>query len=166
MLKKRTASEKQKAMVREWLDEKQSLLPKEEITIGELDAKAWKLMDGAMELYAQAEACADTIIKQPENFNAQVTALAQQEQVVADRELKLQDREEQDDLRLDRELEALTTRESDLSSREANLAVERKDLEEIRTRILARELTVDIKDVHLNSMEEELADWEKRLVQW
>jgi hypothetical protein len=39
MLKKRTASEKQKAAAtREWLDEKQSLLAKEEIAIGEPNA--------------------------------------------------------------------------------------------------------------------------------
>jgi hypothetical protein len=64
MLKKQTASEKQKpAATREWLDEKQSLLVQEEITNSELDAKAWKLMEGAKELYAQAEAHADTTIK-------------------------------------------------------------------------------------------------------
>jgi hypothetical protein len=64
MLKKQTASEKQKAVVaREWLDEKQSLLAKDEIAIGELDAQVRKLMEGAKELYAQAEAHADTTIK-------------------------------------------------------------------------------------------------------
>jgi hypothetical protein len=42
--------------------------------------------------------------------------------------------------------------------------VEQKDLEETRVRVLARELTVDIRDVHLNSREEELADREKWLV--
>jgi hypothetical protein len=53
ILKKRTTSEKQKvAVVCEWLDEKQSLLTKEEIAINELDAKARKLMEGAKELYA------------------------------------------------------------------------------------------------------------------
>jgi hypothetical protein len=47
MLKKWTASEKQKAAAtREWLDEKQSLLVKEEISIGELNVQAWKLMEG------------------------------------------------------------------------------------------------------------------------
>jgi uncharacterized protein (DUF3084 family) len=84
---------------------------------------------------------------------------------VADRELKLQEREEQYDLRLDHELKALTTRESDLSSREATLAMERKDLEETRIKILARELAADIRDMHLNSREEELVDREKRLVE-
>jgi hypothetical protein len=53
ILKKQTTSEKQKvAVVCEWLDEKQSLLTKEEIAINELDAKARKLMEGAKELYA------------------------------------------------------------------------------------------------------------------
>jgi hypothetical protein len=53
MLKKRTTSEKQKAAAaQEWLDEKQSLPAKEEITIGEIDGKAQKLMEGAKELYA------------------------------------------------------------------------------------------------------------------
>jgi hypothetical protein len=66
MLKKWTTSEKQKAVavVQEWLDEKQTLPAKEEITIGELDGKARKLMEGAKELNAQAEAHTDTTIKQ------------------------------------------------------------------------------------------------------
>jgi hypothetical protein len=36
-------------------------------------------MEGAKELYAQAEARVDTTIKQQEDLNAQVTAMAQQE---------------------------------------------------------------------------------------
>jgi hypothetical protein len=40
------------------------MLAKEEITISELDVKAWKLMEGAKELYAQVEPCAVTTIKQ------------------------------------------------------------------------------------------------------
>jgi uncharacterized protein (DUF3084 family) len=58
----------------------------------------------------------------------------------------------------DRELEALATREFDLSSREATLAVGRKDLEETHIKILARELTADIRDMRLNSREEELVE--------
>jgi uncharacterized protein (DUF3084 family) len=64
---------------------------------------------------------------------------------------------------LDLELEVLATHESGLSSHEATLAVEQKDLEETRIRILARVLAADIRDVRLNSREEELADREKRL---
>jgi hypothetical protein len=43
--------------------------------------------------------------------------------------------------------------------------VERKDLEETRAMVLARELTVDIRDIGLNSRAEELADREKRLAE-
>jgi hypothetical protein len=53
---------------------------------------------------------------------------------------------------------------ADLSSREATLVVERKDLEETHAGVLARELATDIRDVRLNSREEELADRERRLV--
>jgi hypothetical protein len=77
MLKKRTTSKKQKAAVtQECLDEKQSLHAKEEITISELDARPRKLMEGAKELYAQAETRADTTIKQQGDLNAQATAMA------------------------------------------------------------------------------------------
>jgi hypothetical protein len=84
---------------------------------------------------------------------------------VVDRELELQEREEQGDLSLSRELEAITTHESDLSSHATTLAMEWKDLEETRAGVLARELTSDIRDVRLNSKDEELADREKRLVE-
>jgi hypothetical protein len=40
---------------------------------------------------------------------------------------------------------------------------ERKDLEETRAVVLARELTTDIRDAGLNSSEEKLGDREKRL---
>jgi hypothetical protein len=66
---------------------------------------------------------------------------------------------------LDLELEVLATHESGLSSHEATLAVEQKDLEETRIRILARVLAADIRDVRLNSREEELVDREKRLAE-
>jgi hypothetical protein len=84
---------------------------------------------------------------------------------VADWELKLQEREVQDDLRLECKLEALASHESNLSSREATLAVEWKDLKGTRVGVLARELAADIRDVCLNSREEELGDREKRLVE-
>jgi uncharacterized protein (DUF3084 family) len=89
--------------------------------------------------------------------------MAQREQAVANQELKLQERVERDNLRLKRELKALAYCESDLISHEATLVVEQKDLEETRARVLAHELTADIRDAHLNSRDEELADREKRL---
>jgi hypothetical protein len=45
------------------------------------------------------------------------------------------------------------------------LAVEWKGLEETHAGVLFCELATDIRDVHLNSREEELADQEKRLVE-
>jgi hypothetical protein len=62
---------------------------------------------------------------------------------VVNQELQLWESEEQDDLRLKHELETLASHESGLSNCETILAVERKDLEEARVRVLARELAVD-----------------------
>jgi hypothetical protein len=91
--------------------------------------------------------------------------MAQREQVVAEQELKLWEKEEQGNLRHELELEALMSCESDLNNYVATLEVERKDQEESCTGVLARELTTDIRDIHLNSREEELADREKWLVE-
>jgi hypothetical protein len=55
---------------------------------------------------------------------------------MADRELKLQEREEQDNLRLDPELEALASCESKLNSHEASVEVERKSLVETHVEVL------------------------------
>jgi hypothetical protein len=84
---------------------------------------------------------------------------------VVDQELKLWEREEQDVLRLEHDLEALVSRKSDLSSREATLAIMRKGLEETYARVLASVLTADIRNMHLNTREEELADRKKGLAE-
>jgi hypothetical protein len=69
LLKQQTTSEKEKAAERwEWLDEKQCLLTKEEITIDELDTEAQKL-----------RACASTTIKQQEDLNALMVIIDQRE---------------------------------------------------------------------------------------
>jgi hypothetical protein len=81
---------------------------------------------------------------------------------VAEQELKLQQMEEQDDLKLECELEALAFHESDLYSCEATLVAERKGLEETFPRVL---LAADIRDVCVNSRVEELVDREKRLIE-
>jgi hypothetical protein len=124
-----------------------------------LDAQTQKLLHDTKELYVAAEAHANATIKQQEYLNAQAAATTQREQAVAERELKLQEKKEHGNIKLEleHELEALT-------SREATLRVERKDLEETHVVVLARELTADIRDSGLNSREE-LADREKRLVE-
>jgi hypothetical protein len=130
-----------------------------------LDSKTQKLLHDAKELYAASEVHANATIKQQDGLNTQVMTMAQREQAVAEQELKLQEREEQDDLRLERELKALTSCESDLNNCEATLTVERKDLEETHVMVLFRSLTADVRDLGLNSREEELSDREKRLAE-
>jgi hypothetical protein len=60
-----------------------------------------------------------------------------------EREGRLLELEELDDITLRRELEVLSTRETTLERREANLDRERKALEDARAQILARELDAD-----------------------
>jgi hypothetical protein len=122
-----------------------------------LDAQTQNLLHDTKELYVAAEARANATIKQQEYLNAQAADTAQREQAVAERELKLQEKKEHGNIKLEHELEALT-------SREATLRAERKDLEETRAVVLARELAADIRDSGLNSREE-LVDREKRLVE-
>jgi hypothetical protein len=64
LLKEQTTSEKQKASAkRAQLDKMELLLNQEQVSIDLLDAKAQKLMEKAIELYANAEAYADATIK-------------------------------------------------------------------------------------------------------
>jgi exonuclease VII large subunit len=80
-------------------------------------------------------------------------------------EHKLKEWEELDDLRHDRELAGLVTRESSLNNREDTLMAEWMDLEDARVRLLARELTTDIRESGLNSKAAELAEKEKQVVE-
>jgi hypothetical protein len=67
--------------------------------------------------------------------------------------------------KLEHELEAISSCEADLDTREATLETGQKSLKLICTKILGHELTTDIRDVRLNSREEELAFREKRLAE-
>jgi hypothetical protein len=87
LLKKWTASEKEKVAVKwEWQNKMEVVLKQEEVSIGMLDAQAKGLMEKAKDLYADAEARVDATIKQQEELNGQVIGLAQWEQMVAARE--------------------------------------------------------------------------------
>jgi hypothetical protein len=78
-------------------------------------------------------------------------------------EHKLQEREELDDLRLDHELTDLATHESSLNSHEDTLTAKRKALEDAHVRLLAHELTADMRESGLNSKAVELAEKEKQV---
>jgi glutamate dehydrogenase/leucine dehydrogenase len=77
----------------------------------------------------------------------------------------LQEREELDDITLRRELEVLSTRETSLNHREADLEREQKALEDTLAQILARELDADAQDTGLRDQEAQLVARERQLVE-
>jgi hypothetical protein len=164
LLKQRMTSEKEKAEARhKCLDVMEVLYNRRQAMADKLNAQTQKLVHDAKELYAVDEGHANATINQQEDHNAQATTMAQREQAVVEQDLKPWEREEQDDLRIKCKLEALASCDSDFNNNEATLVAERKDLEETRAVVLARELTTDIRDAGLNSSEEKLGDREKRL---
>jgi hypothetical protein len=68
-----------------------------------------------------------------------------------------------DYLRLERELVGLTTRESGLERREVALAAEKRDFEDTRASVLARELVADTRECALETRVVEVVDRERLL---
>jgi hypothetical protein len=118
-----------------------------------------------MELYAFVEARANGTIKQAEELVVHVRAIEEREQTVDELEQKLQEREDLDDIRLDRELAGLATHESILESCEAALTAEQKDFEDARASVLARELAADVREDALQTRVVEVADRKRRLAE-
>ncbi len=73
------------------------------------------------DLYAMAEARTNATIKQAEDLTVRARQVNQWAQEVEELEGMLQEREELDDITLRRELEVLSTRETSLERREAEL---------------------------------------------
>jgi hypothetical protein len=115
------------------------------------------------ELYISAEARANGTIKQAEELVVRVHAVEERERVVDELEQKLQEREALDDLRLERELAGLATREFGLESREAALTAEQRDFEDTRASILAHELAADVREDALDTGAAEVVDRERQL---
>jgi hypothetical protein len=89
----------------------------------------------------------------------------QREREVEKLDMLLQEREKLDDITLRRELEALSTRETSLDRREADLEWEHKALEDTRAQILACEHDADARDTGLRDQEARLAARERQLVE-
>jgi hypothetical protein len=104
-------------------------------------------------LYASVEARASTITKQDEDLAVCARQVNQREWEVEKLEGLLQLREELDDITLRCELEALSTCETNLDSREANLKREQKAMEDAHAQILACELDADAWDTGLRDQE-------------
>jgi hypothetical protein len=94
-----------------------------------------------------------------------VHAIEEREQVVDELEQKLQEREALGELRLERELACLETRESSLERREAALTAEQRDFEDTRALVLARELAADTRKCALETRAAEVTDRERLLAE-
>jgi hypothetical protein len=82
-----------------------------------------------------------------------------------EREGQLQEREELDDITLRCELEVLSTCETILDQRDADLEREQKDLEDARAQILTCELHTNSRETGLRDQEARLAAWERQLAE-
>jgi hypothetical protein len=80
-----------------------------------------------------------------------------------EREGQMLEREELDDIILRHELEVLSTRETSLERRQANLDREWNALEDARAQILARELDADSQETNLRDQEVRLAARERQM---
>jgi hypothetical protein len=87
-------------------------------------------------LYAEAEARANTTIKQEEDLNARLLTVSERERVVVEKEQDLQPHHEAVDTRLECELKGVASREAGPDTREATLAEEQKKLEETQLTVL------------------------------
>jgi hypothetical protein len=123
------------------------------------------MLSDAKELYASTEAWANTTIKQEEELAMRICTVAEWQRAVEELEQRLLEREGLDDIKLGHELEALTTRESNLDDREATLDAEQKALEDARLTVKAKELATDVKEADLDTRVVKLANREKRLVE-
>jgi hypothetical protein len=112
---------------------------------------------------ASTEAQASAVTKQEEDLTVRARQVNQREREVEKLEGLLQEKEELDDITLRRELEALSTRETSLDRREADLEWEQKALEDARAQILARELDADARDTGLR---DQRPDWQPGSGSW
>jgi hypothetical protein len=150
LLKKRTASEKEKVAEKwERLNKMEVMLNQEEVAIGLLDAQGQTLMEKAKDLYANVEAHADATIKQQEDLNGHTITVSHREWMVAEWEQEVREKEEEVTGTLERECSVLSSHEANLNTHETTLEVDRKSLGDLRVEVLARELTAELKENHL-----------------
>jgi hypothetical protein len=94
-----------------------------------------------------------------------VRTVEEHERAVDELEQKLQEREALDDLKLERELTSLATREWSLESHEAALAAEQRDFEDTRALVLAHELAANTREGALETRAMKVVDKERLLVE-
>jgi hypothetical protein len=94
-----------------------------------------------------------------------VRTVEEREQAVDALEQKLQEWEALDDLRIERELAGLVTRESSLERRVDTLVAEQRDFDDTRALVLAHELAADTRECTLETRAMEVVDWERLLAE-
>jgi hypothetical protein len=105
--------------------------------INQHNGDSQRMLADTKELYASAEARANTLIKREEDLTTRVRTIDERSQASEQLEERLLEREELDDLNLNRELEGLATSESILEHREAALEVEQKALEDAHVTVFS-----------------------------
>jgi hypothetical protein len=159
MLKERTMAERAMAEDRQQhLDMREEMLNKLQTIINSHDHDSQWMLAEAKELYASAEAWANSTIKHAEELVVRVYAVEERKQEVDELEQKLQEWEALDDLELEHER---ATRESSLERREATLVAEQRDFEDTRASVLACELAADTRECALETRAVEVADRER-----
>jgi hypothetical protein len=133
--------------------------------IAQHDADSRRALADARELYASAEARASTVSKQEVDLAVRACQVNQWEREVEKPEGLLQEWEELDDITLRRYLKVLSTRESSLDRRVADLKQEQKALEDARAQILARDLDVDAWDTGLRDKDARLVARKRQLAE-
>jgi hypothetical protein len=166
MLKERTMTERARVETRQQhLDVREELLNTLQTTINNRNRDSQQTMAEAKELYTSTEARANGTIKQAEELDVRVRAIEEREWAVDELEKKLQEREALDDLRLERELIGLATRESSLESRKASLMAEQRDFKDTSASVLARKLAADVREATLETRAAEVAGRERQLTE-
>jgi hypothetical protein len=157
MLKRMTASER--VVPRAW----QHGFDLQVEAIAQRDADTRQGLTNAWEVYILAKARASVITKQEEDPTMRSRQVNRWEWEVEKLEGLLQEREELDDITLQRELKVLSTHGTSLDRRETVLEQEQNALEDAQ--ILVRELDTDARDTELRDQEARLAARERQLVE-
>jgi hypothetical protein len=159
MLKRATMSKR--AAARAW----QHGLDLQVEAIVQLDINSQQALADVQELYDSVEARASAVIKPEEDLAVRACQVNQWAREVEELEGLLQEREELDEITLRCELEALSTRETRLDRREADLEREQKALEDAHAQILARELDANARETGLWDQEAILMARERQLAE-
>jgi hypothetical protein len=157
---------------REQFDVMEDLLKEEQVAIGVVDQKAQKLLKETKEAHAKADARIDACVKLQVDLERCVSDISWRELAVVGQEWELQEKEEENTHKLERESDDLKSCTNDLNTCEAALEAEseclRKTHEDLYTSelsISSQEGTLEHRAIALNFKEKEPAKKEMWLAE-